>query len=63
TTRQEFDDSPQAWTVRAFSFGGVNPTRSVFVPGYWKCCGNNDANSSGCKQVYHCCERDYQSSG
>ncbi|CAB4415871.1 unnamed protein product [Rhizophagus irregularis] len=63
TTRQEFDDSSQAWTVRTFSFGGVNPTRSVFVPGYWKCCGNNDANSSGCKQVYHCCERDYQSSG
>jgi hypothetical protein len=63
TTRQKFDDSPQAWTVRIFSFGGVNPTRPEFVPGYWNCCGNNDANSPGCIQVYHCCGRDYQSPG
>ncbi|RIA86183.1 hypothetical protein C1645_741031 [Glomus cerebriforme] len=25
TTKQVFDDSPEAWTVRVFSFGGVNP--------------------------------------
>lgn len=63
TTRQEFDDSPQAWTVRVVTVGIINPTRPAFVSGYWKCCGNNNVNSSGCKQVYHCCGRDYQSPG
>ncbi|GBB97378.1 hypothetical protein RclHR1_02980017 [Rhizophagus clarus] len=63
TTRQKFDDSPQAWTVRVVSFGIVNPTRPEFVSGYWECCDNHDANSSGCKQVYHCCGKDYPSSG
>ncbi|CAB4489888.1 unnamed protein product [Rhizophagus irregularis] len=63
TTRQEFDDSPQAWTVRVVTFGILNPTRPAFVSGYWKCCHNKNANSPGCKQVYHCCGRDYQSPG
>ncbi|GBB97380.1 hypothetical protein RclHR1_02980019 [Rhizophagus clarus] len=63
TTKREFDDSPQAWTVRVVTFGIVNPTRPTVVPGYWKCCYNKSANSLGCKQVYHCCGRDFQSPG
>ncbi|RHZ61907.1 hypothetical protein Glove_345g57 [Diversispora epigaea] len=61
--KQVFDDSPQAWTVRVFSFGGVNPTRPKLEFGYWKCCNNRDVNTRGCKRVYRCCERDIQSSG
>ncbi|CAI2165842.1 18523_t:CDS:2 [Funneliformis geosporum] len=63
TTRNVFDNSPQAWTVRAVTFGRINPDRPEFVPGYWNCCKNNDANALGCKHIYHCCERAYSSSG
>ncbi|CAG8545747.1 4387_t:CDS:2 [Funneliformis mosseae] len=63
STRQVFDDSPQAWTVRVVTFGGINPDRPEFVPGYWKCCNNNDANAPGCKQIYSCCGKDYQTFG
>ncbi|RIA97790.1 hypothetical protein C1645_813666 [Glomus cerebriforme] len=62
-TQQVFDHSPQAWTVRVFSVGIVNPTCPEFVHGYWNCCGNGDVNSSGCKEVYRCCEKDLHSSG
>jgi len=63
TTRQEFDDSPQAWTVRVVTIGIVNPTRPDMVPGYWNCCHQGDANSRGCKQFYRCCEKENHSSG
>ncbi|CAG8436321.1 3040_t:CDS:2 [Diversispora eburnea] len=58
-----FDDSPQAWTVRVFTFGGINPTRPRLEFGYWKCCNNRNVNSRGCKQAYRCCEKDIQSPG
>ncbi|CAG8506252.1 7558_t:CDS:2 [Funneliformis mosseae] len=38
TTRKVSDHSPEAWTTRVFTFGGIKPKRSKHIPGYWKCC-------------------------